>query len=268
MDNKLTQERLKELLHYDPETGVFTRRVTVSNGRFKAGSVAGTVGSKGEVKVTLDRRAYSAAKLAWMYTCGTYPAGLVKPLNGDSSDYRARNLYLAGSPPKLTAERLRELVSYNPVSGELVWLRTVSSTAVAGKPVGKLDISHGYLRRTVDCVRYAEHRLVWLYMTGEWPESQIDHVNGDRKDNRWENLREATDSENRQNMARRSNGSSRFPGVRWFKRDQRWAAAITKDYKQKHLGYFDSEEAAFSAYCAAKAELHTFNPTPRSENAS
>jgi hypothetical protein len=169
---------------------------------------------------------------------------------------------------ELTQARLKELLHYDPVTGIFTWRVTVSSKAQAGNAVGRADILHGYVRRHVDKQRFSEHRLVWLYMTGSWPENQLDHINGDRTDNRWGNLREATDAQNRQNMAKRKGSSSNLLGVKWSKLRGKWMASITRDYVTKHLGYFADELDAHQAYIRAKASLHTFNPTPRSEHAT
>jgi hypothetical protein len=262
MSTKLTQERLKELLHYDPDTGVFTW--LVSRGiKTKAGDVAGNPESGSPLRVCIDYVSYPADRLAWLYVYGTYPTKTVRHVNYDVRDCSLKNLTLDRSETDLTAQRLRELMHYDPETGVLRWLVTVGSRASAGSEVGRNDVSHGYIRRTIDKVRYAEHRLVWLYMTGRWPASQIDHINGDRADNRWANLREATDAQNRQNMKKRRGGTSKYPGVCWVARRQAWSARITINYKGHHLGFFRDEEAAYSAYLKAKAELHTFQPVPR-----
>lgn len=98
---------------------------------------------------------------------------------------------------------------------------------------------------------------------GAWPDGEIDHINGDRKDNRLENLRLATSSENKQNIGLKSNNRSGFTGVSWFAAAKKWRADITIAGKMRHLGRFDTPEAAAEAYAKAKAELHTFNPVAR-----
>jgi hypothetical protein len=90
----------------------------------------------------------------------------------------------------------------------------------------------------------------------------IDHINGDRSDNRIENLRLCNQSENMQNRSRRGIGEAGLLGVHRF-RYGKWCSAITKAGKKKWLGIFDTPEAAHAAYLIAKKDIHTFNPEPR-----
>jgi hypothetical protein len=98
-------------------------------------------------------------------------------------------------------------------------------------------------------------------MTGEWPHEDMDHRNGVRDDNRWVNLREATSAENHQNRAVRSN--SGLMGVSWKANCKKFEASIMSRGRQMYLGQFDDKHEAHAAYLAAKAKLHTFNPTVR-----
>jgi hypothetical protein len=158
----------------------------------------------------------------------------------------------------LTAERLREVVSYDPVTGSWTWLEKVSTKVVVGAPAGSLKPNR-YWALGLFGERYACHRLAYLYMTGEWPARDIDHVNGNPSDNRWENLRECSHAENHQNR----NARTAHPGVGWHKLRGRWRASIGVGGKQVHLGLFDRVEDAIAAREAAKRTLHTFNPEQR-----
>jgi hypothetical protein len=106
-------------------------------------------------------------------------------------------------------------------------------------------------------------------MHGEWPENQIDHINGVKIDNRICNLRLAMPHENQQNLAKPSRAggtSSKYIGVTWCRRDKKWRAQITRPVLGvKNLGRFDTEEKAYEAYCAAKRKFHPFQPQPRTE---
>ncbi|MCI0598744.1 MAG: HNH endonuclease [Beijerinckiaceae bacterium] len=153
----------------------------------------------------------------------------------------------------ITTERLREVLAYDPDTGVFTW-RVARGRQSAGPEAGSLD-GRGYRQIRIDGRRYQAHRLAWLYMAGAWPKDEIDHVNMDCADNRFENLREATRSQNQANIRAQSNNTSGFKGVCWHKRDRRWEAKIMVCGRKKHLGYFDTPKAAHAAYVAA-AKLH------------
>lgn len=154
----------------------------------------------------------------------------------------------------LTAERLREVLSYDPDTGLLTWRQTLSRRAVAGKVAGSLD-NNGYVVVRIDRRIYKAHRLAWFLTTGAWPKTTIDHVNGAPADNRWENLREATYSQNNANRGLTARNKSGFKGVSWHSQNNKWVAHI----RNKYIGSFDSPETAHEAYCeAARAEFGGF----------
>jgi hypothetical protein len=147
----------------------------------------------------------------------------------------------------LTAERLRDLLIYNPETG-LFSRRVGKARARAGAVCGDLD-SHGYVRISLDCKRYLGHRLAWLYVHGCWPAADIDHINGVRTDNRLANLREAA---RRNNLAnRRGHASSGLKGAYWHGQNGCWYSRIGVNGKSIHLGCFDTAEEANAAYLAA-----------------
>jgi hypothetical protein len=93
---------------------------------------------------------------------------------------------------KPTQARLREVFDYDPESGVLTWRLTLSNRALVGAPVGYLTPrGDGYPRLRLDGQMFLSHRVIWCWMTGEWPKLVVDHINGVRSDNRWANLREA-----------------------------------------------------------------------------
>ena len=154
---------------------------------------------------------------------------------------------------KLTAERLREVISYDPNTGEFIWIATLSNAAKAGTRPSYH--SKGYLCIKIDGKLYKAHRLAWLFMTGDFPPRLIDHINGIRDDNRFSNLREATKSENQQNLKRaQANNKSGFLGV--YASYGKWRAAITLDGKLTHIGSFKTPEIAHAAYLEAKRIMH------------
>lgn len=102
----------------------------------------------------------------------------------------------------------------------------------------------------IDGTRYLAHRLAFLYMTGAWPDCDVDHINLDRADNRWGNLRQATRSQNMANGKLRSSNTSGFKGVTWVSRLSKWRAEIVKDGRKKAIGHFATPECAHAAYMA------------------
>jgi hypothetical protein len=162
----------------------------------------------------------------------------------------------------LTQSRLKELLHYDPDTGVFTRLVTTSSNAKVGDVAGSIN-NNRYLNICIDSKLYPAHRLAVLYMTGSFPKKHTDHIDGDRANNRWTNLRECTPAENHQNRTSHKNSSSKYIGVCWHRRDQKWVAHIRINGKRIHLGYFETEESAHQAYCKAKAELHQFNPVPR-----
>lgn len=152
----------------------------------------------------------------------------------------------------LTAERLRQFFYYSIVSGRFYRL-VDRGPARAGDVVGTLV--EGYLSVYIDGKNYRLHRLAFLYLTGEWPAFEVDHVNGRPADNMWINLRDVTHAINRQNMRAESRTArSGFVGVTWHR--GKWRASIKKDGVKRQIGRFDTPEEASAAQVAAKRQLH------------
>lgn len=160
-----------------------------------------------------------------------------------------------------TAERVRELFDYDPDTG--VFIRKI--TIFNGKKAGtRADVARktgrlaGYTRICVDHQRFLAHRIAWLYMTGSWPDHEIDHINGDPSDNRFCNLRDVPGAINRQNQHRpRTGTASGYLGVKrggW--KNKKWSASIRIDGRNRHLGTFETKEDAYEAYVTAKRKLH------------
>lgn len=163
--------------------------------------------------------------------------------------------------PDLTAERLREVLSYDPESGVFRWkipVHTPRPFSVAG---GRQ--SNGYWRIKIFTRFYFAHRLAWLYVHGIWPAHQIDHINGVRDDNRIHNLREATSIENGQNRTTNKNNTSGHDGVSWDKRHRKWQASIRAEKKRIYVGRFVHLSDAVTARKEAKSKLHLFQPGAR-----
>lgn len=164
----LTQEQLKELLHYDPETGIFTWKV--SRGRCKSGSVAGTA-------------------------------------------------------------------NVSHTSSQILYKKRVKI-----KLLGKLEMAH---------------RLAWLYMTGSIPIGEIDHINRDSMDNRFDNLRDVTHKQNVENTELRVNNTSGFMGVTYSVKNQNWYSQIQHCGERMFIGTFNTPEEASTAYEAMRDKLFT-----------
>jgi AP2 domain. len=150
---------------------------------------------------------------------------------------------------------LKELFEYRPETGEFICLTQRAKRSRVGSVAGSLDRSTGYHRIRIGAHTYSTHRLAWLYVTGEWPQHELDHINGERADNRWQNLREATHQQNAFNRKLRSDNSSGHRRVRWNKQCGKWQAFCTRAGKHTHLGLFATLEEAVAARDAAEAEL-------------
>ncbi len=161
----------------------------------------------------------------------------------------------------ITAERLRELLQYDQCSGAFTY-KVKRGTRKPGDAAG-CKMIRGNIGMMLEYRRYSAHRLAWLYMTGEWPTNEVDHIDGDATNNRWNNLREANSGQNKQNQRRpRKDNKCGFLGVYRHCVDAsgniRWRARIQLDGKTTHLGLFPSPESAHEAYVKAKRILHPF----------
>lgn len=149
----------------------------------------------------------------------------------------------------ITAERLREVLAYNPETGVFKWTINPSRAVSAGAVAGNKDV-RGYIIIGIDRCRYRAHRLAWLYMTHSFPPEEIDHINGDPSDNRWINLRAASRGENACNRR----GKNKLKGVFSFRR--KWRAQIRCEGIIHYLGDFDCPAAAYFSYIVASDKLH------------
>lgn len=160
---------------------------------------------------------------------------------------------------KLTLERLRQLLSYNPETGIFTWLACRRGTIKTGDTAGGYT-DKGYLTIKVDGVKYCAHRLAWLYVYGEFTDGDLDHKDQKKDNNRIGNLRIVTRSQNQQNRPLQSNNTTGLRGVYRCNRTNKWRAHIKTGGHQKHLGSFDTAEAAYAAYCSEAAKVHTHRP--------
>ena len=155
----------------------------------------------------------------------------------------------------LTAARVRELLSYDPETGFFTWL-LARGCVPAGAIAGSID--NRRVRFGVDGRYYLAHRLAWLWMTGEWPTADIDHIDGDPANNRWSNLRDVNRSTNVQNVRRaRKNNKAGLLGV--SPHGKSWRAVIGVEGKRINVGTFETPQLAHDAYLNAKRALHAGN---------
>jgi hypothetical protein len=153
----------------------------------------------------------------------------------------------------LTAQYLRETLSYDQDSGIFRWLEGRASSA-AGSVAGGLT-KNGYMRIGINGRCYLAHRLAWFYCHGVWPKEQVDHLNGKRTDNRIENLRESSQSGNMQNKRRaQRNNVAGFLGV--SRNGSGFQARIGAEGGKRWLGTFRTPDEAYAAYVQAKRRLH------------
>jgi hypothetical protein len=151
---------------------------------------------------------------------------------------------------ELTQEYLKQVLSYDPETGVFTWLVSHAKSVKVGQRAGQAD-TKGYRVVGINGGRYMEPHLAWLFMTGKLREDEIYHNNGFVDDNRWTNLRSATNQENRWHRVTSKNNTSGYKGVNWNIEKQKWRANITVDYKTIFLGYFDKKEHAAQAYNVA-----------------
>ena len=149
----------------------------------------------------------------------------------------------------LTQERLQELLHYCPETGVFTWIHGNGKSVKAGDAAKNVDVN-GYPRTKINRVLYKLHKLAFLYMTGLWPTEKTDHINGVRHDNRYVNLRAATNQENMRNAKRYSNNTSGITGVYWHINNRKWWAQINNGIKDTYLGVY---EHWFDAVCARKS---------------
>lgn len=281
--SNLTQERLREFLHYDPESGAFWWKVPSSiraRGE-RAGSLAGASGYR---RISIKKKSYAAHRLAWLYIYGTWPTNEIDHINGVRDDNRIKNLrdvsgaenlanrekgrpallpthaILQWNPPRqcttLTHSRLKEMLYYDAERGGFTWRKHRTKRFVGMVAGYKNDCGYNLLSIRVGGVsrRYYGHRLAWFYTFGRWPEEQIDHINGNRFDNRLVNLREATHQQNCLNTKFKSRKFNYLPGT--FPKGKKWIAKLHVNSKQVFYGCFATEEAAHNAYLGAKSKYH------------
>lgn len=162
----------------------------------------------------------------------------------------------------LTYDIARQLLKYEPETGKLFWLHRPRelfkrekdfhcwNARHAGDETFKVNCQ-GYLLGKIMGVRRPSHRVIWLLQTGSWPDGEVDHINGDRSDNRWKNLRCVSKVENGRNAGMHKNNTSGVNGVHWHNTYKNWVVRIMVDGRQKFIGNYKTIEEAAAARCEA-----------------
>lgn len=155
----------------------------------------------------------------------------------------------------LSAQQVRELFEYSPETGALTWRVTPRRSKLKPGDKAGCVAPDGYIVVGINSGHYKAHRLAWLHTHGEWPAHHLDHINGDRTDNRLCNLRAACGSMNAHNVHGASKRSkSGLLGVRKY--GKKWRSAIMIDGRVQHLGTFETPEKAHETYLEMKRRHH------------
>ena len=159
------------------------------------------------------------------------------------------------SKPNVTAEELRKLISYDQLTGTFIWLIRPCKSVRVGDIAGCTEKRIGYITIGIMKRIYKAHRLAWLYVNDEWPQGLIDHINGNKADNRIANLRDVFADGNSQNVRKPNRrNKSGFMGVIWYQ--NKWRASMSVNGKSKWLGDYSTPEEAHQVYLSAKRKYH------------
>jgi hypothetical protein len=178
--------------------------------------------------------------------------------------------------PLITVDQLRDLISYDAVTGKLTWrarpLHYFSddgrgaiwssrkwNARYAGTPALASVEANGYGHGDILGLRYKAHRVAWALHYGAWPNQDIDHIDGDPQNNRIGNLRLVSDTENMRNQKLNAKNTSGHMGVYWHGSRSKWCAFIKINRRKKHLGLFPTKDGAISARKAAERQ-YGFHP--------
>lgn len=147
----------------------------------------------------------------------------------------------------LSEVELHEWFNYEPETGNIYWKKSPKPSIKPGDLV-KAKHGCGYLLASVKGKTFLQHRLAWFLYYGEWPYDQVDHIDGDRKNNKLTNLRLASKKENMWNSKGKPNKTSEYKGVSWDRVRNKWAVYIKYDNKVKNVGRFNNEVEAALTY--------------------
>lgn len=200
----ITRDEILEFLEYNPDTGFFYWKKPMNMGRIPAGEKAGSIPkNNGWVFIKFNGKGHTTGRLAWCIFYGEYPAHNPVPIDGDRSNTSIRNLMSYEEYREIrkeacsriiSHEELLEILDYDPDTGKFTWKVFRGATALAGEEAG--GIEQGYRRIRINNRVYGAGRLAWFYMTGNWPENEIDHKDRNKLNNRFKNLRDVSGSVN------------------------------------------------------------------------
>jgi hypothetical protein len=159
----------------------------------------------------------------------------------------------------VTKEEVQEFIAYDPETGIFVWKVARPRGVKAGRRADRDNQAGGYRKVHLNGRYYQASRLAWLLGHGHWPPDQVDHINGDRGDNRLANLRECSQSESMANVRRQKNNTTGFKGVSYVESQNgpnKFKATIKKDNQSIFLGWFKTRKEAFAARMGAAAAVH------------
>lgn len=155
----------------------------------------------------------------------------------------------------LTQELLKEYLKYNPDNGLFTWIKDYGKNIKSGIDAG-CENSIGYIQIGIFGKKYLAHRLAWFYMNGTWPTECLDHIDRNRKNNTYSNLRLASYTNNAQNKKIQNNNTSGFKGIIKCNDGATFRSRIKVDGSVIHIGCFPTQEEAHIAYCFAALEYH------------
>lgn len=286
MKKEITQEYLKEVLNYNEHTGIFTWKEVNNTTIFGsekttkmfnskcAGKEAGNKEPSGYIRIHIRGKSYKAHLLVFLHVYGYIPTEFVSHINKNLSDNRLCNLkehvdIKENSNNIEFHDILKETLSYDKETGLFTWLvrplrhfnnKHAMNSFNSIKPGSEAgtENNNGYIAIEILGNVYLGHRLAWFMEHGYWPKNNIDHIDGNKSNNKIKNLREATGSENIQNLKKAmSNNKLGVLGVFYNKKSCKYQAQIGLNGKVTILGLFDSVDEASNAYISAKRTMHT-----------
>lgn len=161
-------------------------------------------------------------------------------------------------------QELINILSYNPITGHMIWKEDRVANKVQGCIAGSLS-TQGYITISIDGANFRAQRLIWLYMTGDWPKGDVHHKDGNKVNNKWQNLELLNRSNHKKIGSIRSDNKTGVVGVCWKKDRDKFHAQIRCDYKNINLGYYDNLTDAVMARW--KGELEYNYPNKLSSSA-